>query len=97
MAKNDFHANWHAFMELCQKISSRNNLEELFDLFFTRAEQEDLAARYAILHELLLSDLTQREIALKLGISIAKITRGSNALKTLDPNLIKQISKEMQK
>jgi len=42
--------------------------------------------RVAITKALLKGDLSQREIAEKFHVSIAKISRGSNALKTIDPS-----------
>lgn len=73
------------------------SLENLFDLFFTFEEKENLASRYLIIEALLKGQLTQREIAKKYHVSIAQITRGSNALKTVDPIFKKFLEKNFKK
>lgn len=80
-------AGWQNFLELCKKMDSTEELENCFQLFFTLEEQNVLAARYLIIKELLDNCLTQREIAQLHQVSIAQITRGSNALKALSPYL----------
>jgi TrpR family trp operon transcriptional repressor len=75
------------FIQLCKSTPDEQTLEELFNLFFTLEEKEMLRARYAIIGELIKGQLSQREIAKKYSVSIAQITRGSNALKLLSPKL----------
>jgi TrpR family transcriptional regulator, trp operon repressor len=86
---------WRAFIELCSHFERKEELSELFDLFFTLEEKEDLAKRFTILKALLEGNLTQREIAEKLGVSISKITRGSNALKIISHYLREALKKKM--
>jgi TrpR family trp operon transcriptional repressor len=50
-------------------------------------EKSAIADRYLIIKGLLNGKKTQREMAETLKVSIAKITRGSNALKTIEPKL----------
>jgi TrpR family transcriptional regulator, trp operon repressor len=78
---------WRLFLELTAKFKETHELSELFDLFFTLEEKQDLAKRYSLIKALLGGRITQREIAEKLGISISKITRGSNALKIINSRL----------
>jgi TrpR family transcriptional regulator, trp operon repressor len=85
--------DWRPFIELCTHFKEKEELKELFDLFFTFEEKEDVAKRFSILKALLDESLTQREMAEKLGVSISKITRGSNALKTTSHQL-KEVLKE---
>lgn len=80
-------SGWLDFLELCSKIQSPGDLGQFFDLFLTIEEKEVLASRYLIVKALLEQKLTQREIAAKYQVSIAQITRGSNALKIIDPKL----------
>ena len=75
------------FIELCQAAPSKRVLKELFDLFFTHEELEQLAGRHEIVQALLQGKLTQREIMGKFGVSITQITRGSNALKSISQSL----------
>lgn len=77
-------AGWQNFLLLCQKESSCENLDELFSFFLTFEEKDQIATRVLLVRELLEKKKTQREIASELNISIAKITRGANLLKTLD-------------
>jgi TrpR family trp operon transcriptional repressor len=79
---------WNDFLELCLSTSEKKDLDALFDLFFTPEEKDNLALRYLIIRELLLQKNSQREIAKKLNVSIAKITRGSNELKRIPPKFL---------
>ena len=83
---------WDEFLKLCHEASSVSQLNELFDLLFTLEEKEQLAMRVRLVKELLKGEKTQREMAHDLNVSIAKITRGSNALKTADSELKAYIS-----
>lgn len=60
---------------------------EILDLLFTPEELAQLEARFAIIKSLCLGQETQRELAARLKLSIAKITRGSHALKAISPEL----------
>lgn len=77
------------FLKLCANISSPEELAELFDLFFTIEEKETLASRFLIIKALSEEKMTQREIADTYKVSIAQITRGSNAMKIISPHLRK--------
>lgn len=83
--------SWKAFLELCLKARSIDELNQLFELFFTIEEKETLTSRFVIVKTLLEEKLTQREISEQHKVSIAQITRGSNALKRIDPQLKKLI------
>lgn len=61
--------------------------QELMKLLFTHQELEQLVARFEIISGLLTKTETQRELSSRLGLSIAKITRGSNELKRCSPEL----------
>jgi TrpR family transcriptional regulator, trp operon repressor len=74
------------FLTLCQK-ATRQELEELFDLFFTDEERSHIKGRIDIISHLLSKKNTQREIAEQCSLSIVKITRGSNALKRTTPQI----------
>jgi TrpR family transcriptional regulator, trp operon repressor len=95
MNKKSGEDGWRAFIELCSQFKKVEELKELFDLFFTLEEKEDVAKRFCILKALLEEKLTQREVAEKLGVSISKITRGSNALKIISSHLREALKKKM--
>jgi len=87
MKKNNEEDGWRGFLELCRKAESPDALDALFGLFLTPQERVDLADRYLIVRELMSGERTQREIAEERNVSIAKITRGSNALKMIGKDL----------
>ncbi|OGT64760.1 MAG: Trp operon repressor [Gammaproteobacteria bacterium RIFCSPHIGHO2_12_FULL_45_9] len=62
-------------------------LTELLYLLLTPEEQQDIADRVQIVQALMQGHNTQRTMASTLDVSIAKITRGSNALKHISPQL----------
>ena len=88
--------SWKQFLELCVNLSSKKALEPFFDLFLTIEEKEILASRYLIIKALLENKLTQREIAEYYKVSISQITRGSNALKIISPELKKLLVHYLQ-
>ena len=75
--------NWLKFVTFCAKERDVKRLAEFLDLFLTHEERESIASRWCIVKALLAEELTQREMAKELNVSIAKITRGSNELKRL--------------
>ncbi len=78
---------WKGFIKLCSELDSTAEITRIFDLFFTIEEKETLASRYQIVKTLLEGKLPQREIADTYKVSIAQITRGSNALKIVPPKI----------
>lgn len=86
---------WRDIVQLLHAAQSPAELDKLFQLFLTSEERDDLAARYLIVQELLKNEKTQREIAQDFHVSITKITRGSNGLKTIDPQLRAFLQKEI--
>ncbi|MCX7126114.1 MAG: trp operon repressor [Gammaproteobacteria bacterium] len=79
--------HWKSFLNLCLKSKDADELSRLLDCFLTIEEKESITDRFSIVKALLENKLTQRDMSEKLDVSIAKITRGSNALKTIDPKL----------
>lgn len=88
---------WRGFIELCANIHDKADFNKLCDLFFTIEEKETFASRYLIITALIEEKLTQREIAEKNKVSIAQITRGSNALKIIDVKLKKILCEKLKK
>ncbi len=75
------------FAKLCAGAEKLGLLQEWFAFLFTPAELEAIFKRLVLTQALLDQKLTQREMAKNLSMSIAKITRGSNALKQISPEL----------
>lgn len=88
---------WCDFLEFCAKIKSPAEFNNFFGLFLTFEERETMISRYLIIKALLDGRLTQREIAEKFKVSIAQITRGSNALKIIPPEFKKFLEKKLEK
>jgi TrpR family transcriptional regulator, trp operon repressor len=95
MAHESGEAGWSDFLELCSKIKSAEAFNSFFALFLTFEERETMASRYLIIKALLEGQLTQREIAETYRVSIAQITRGSNALKIIDPKFEKFLKRAL--
>lgn len=89
-------AGWSDFLELCSQIKAPEEFDKFFSLFLTIEERETLASRFLIIKALLDGHLTQREIAEKYKVSIAQITRGSNALKIVDPQFRKKLENKLK-
>lgn len=84
---------WCDLIHLCRHTRSDEELDALFQLLFTLDEQEQLATRVELLRALLKGNKPQRVIASELKISIAKITRGSNAMKVISLQLRRFLEK----
>lgn len=82
---------WRSFLAHCLQIKNAKDLNAFFTVFLTAKEREEVAGRSLIVKELLQGEKTHREIARSLKVSIAKISRGSNVLKTTEPRLKKYL------
>ena len=71
------------FIDLIQNATNREAIERLFKLMLTRDEHHAINGRVAVAKALIDGDESQREIATRLGVSIATVTRGSNNLKSM--------------
>lgn len=95
MSKKIDEDGWRLFLKLCSEGSREGVLPELLDLLLTLEEKRDLGLRCLIIKELELESKPQRGIAQYLQVSIVKITRGSNALKTINNKLREFIRRHM--
>lgn len=86
---------WREFIMLCRRVHNDDELVQLLELLLTLEEQQQLGTRVELLKALLKADKPQRMIADELKISIAKISRGSNALKIIKPSLREYLIKEL--
>ena len=74
---------WVQVIKLLQRQQDAQALQALMGVLLTREEREAVGTRLAIMRALLTANESQREIARRVGVSIAKVTRCSNFLKTL--------------
>ncbi|WP_150539643.1 trp operon repressor [Actinobacillus vicugnae] len=86
---------WQQFMQLLQQAVAEDKLEQFFTSFLTADERGSLGLRVQIVSELLKGEVPQREIQQNLNTSAATITRGSNMLKTLDPQFIQWLNEKL--
>jgi len=84
---------WRKFLNLMVKVKDPKRLNALSKLLFTPEERNAISKRIPIIDELIKGKKTQREMAEDLEISIAKITRGSNALKETPEEIIRFLKK----
>lgn len=83
------------FIDLLLSSKDKKTCLLLLDLFLTADEKTDLETRFLIVKELLKEEKTQRQIAKEFNVSIAKITRGSNELKRMNPKLIVYLKEKL--
>ncbi|MTI12387.1 trp operon repressor [Sansalvadorimonas verongulae] len=74
---------WPEVLGLIQNQPDSESINQVLEVLLTPEEQSDIASRLAIMRALLEGSRSQRAVAADLGVSIAKITRGSNYLKRL--------------
>jgi len=82
---------WRRFLDLCKSIDPEE-LDKFFKAVLTHTERHEIAFRILIFRDLIRGEKTQREIARDLPISLAIVSRGSNVLKTMEPELRKILS-----
>lgn len=95
MSSQHHPAAWELFLDLCHSSSKPELLDEFFRFILTPEEREMLVTRVIITQQLLKGEHSQRKIASDVGVSIAKITRGSNGLKSISEGLLKFLNKKL--
>lgn len=86
---------WEQFLDLLKKAVAEDKLEPFFLSFLTVDERGSLGLRLQIVQSLLQGNASQREIQQNLNTSAATITRGSNMLKTLDPDFLQWVNSKL--
>jgi len=72
---------------LC-RINDAAEMEQALDAILTAKEQEEVENRLLIF-KMLMDGVPQREIAAQLGVGIATVTRGANAMKRINADVVK--------
>jgi len=85
---NNIESGWEKLLTVCLKCDDKQQLSDLLKAVLTPEEYENVAKRMLILEALMKKELSQRDMAEKFDVSIAKITRGSNELKRM-PAVVK--------
>jgi TrpR family transcriptional regulator, trp operon repressor len=77
-------------IQLVLKLKDKDEAEEFYKVMFTPKEFEQLKMRIQIL-QLLKKGIPHHEIAAKLKIGVATVTRGSNMLKQFDFKILDRV------
>lgn len=88
---------WQQFVELLTQAVRENKTEELLSMLLTPDERTSLGLRVQITRELLSNQRPQREIQQQLNTSAATITRGSNMLKTVEPEILDWVKNKLSR
>jgi TrpR family trp operon transcriptional repressor len=86
---------WRCFIDLCLGAEDDKMVTELFQLLLTPEEKISIESRCLIIKALLENKEPQRKMSENIGVSIAKITRGSNELKRISPKLKKYLQDKL--
>ncbi|MDP8078756.1 trp operon repressor [Phocoenobacter skyensis] len=86
---------WHRFVSLLKQAVVEDKIDELLSMLLTVDECHSLGLRVQIVKALLEQEMSQREIQQSLNTSIATVTRGSNMLKTSDPQMLEWVNKQL--
>ena len=86
---------WNAFLTTLQTAFEQGKAQDFLTLLLTPDERYAVGLRLQIVAQLLDKNLSQREIQQNLNTSAATITRGSNMLKTMDPDFINWVKSQL--
>ena len=86
---------WNAFLDMLKTAFEQGKAQDVLTLLLTADERDAVGLRLQIIAQLLDKNLPQREIQQNLNTSAATITRGSNMLKTMDPEFIDWIRNQL--
>ncbi|MEI7579441.1 MAG: Trp family transcriptional regulator [bacterium] len=81
---------YYYLVQLILKLKDKEQADEFFKVMFTPKEFEQLKIRIQIL-QMLKKGMLQRDIANKLKIGIATVTRGSNMLKQYEFEMLDRV------
>ena len=86
---------WNAFLTTLQTAFEQGKAQDFLTRLLTPDERDAVGLRLQIVAQLLDKNLSQREIQQNLNTSAATITRGSNMLKTMDPDFINWVKSQL--
>ena len=86
---------WNAFLATLQTAFEQGKAQDYLSLLLTPDERDAVGLRLQIVAQLLDKNLSQREIQQNLNTSAATITRGSNMLKTMEPDFINWVKSQL--
>ena len=77
-------SGWQQLFDIFEKTDNSSLRLRLYEVLTTQKEREALGIRAEVAKALIAGKESQRDIAKRLDICIATVTRGSQNLKTLD-------------
>lgn len=86
---------WNALLDMIKRANEQDKLQEFLTLLLTADERDVMGLRLQIVAQLLDKNIRQREIQQNLQTSAATITRGSNMIKTMDPEFMNWIKEQL--
>lgn len=86
---------WQAFVSLLKQAVAEDKIDALLSMLLTADERSSFGLRVQIIQALLDSQYSQREIQQQLNTSAATITRGSNMLKTVEPDILQWVNRKL--
>ncbi|QIA76727.1 trp operon repressor [Rodentibacter caecimuris] len=86
---------WNAFLTMLQTAFEQGKAQDFLTLLLTADERDAVGLRLQIVSQLLDKSLSQREIQQNLNTSAATITRGSNMIKTMDPDFMEWMKQHL--
>mgnify|MGYP002659543350 FL=1 len=86
---------WNAFLTTLQTAFEQGKAQDFLTLLLPPDDRDAVGLRLQIVAQLLDKNLSQREIQQYLNTSAATITRGSNMLKTMDPDFINWVKSQL--
>ncbi|AOF52555.1 Trp operon repressor [Rodentibacter caecimuris] len=86
---------WNAFLAMLQTAFEQGKAQDFLTLLLTADERDAVGLRLQIVSQLLDKSLSQREIQQNLNTSAATITRGSNMIKTMDPDFMEWMKQHL--
>ncbi|NYA26350.1 trp operon repressor [Haemophilus haemolyticus] len=86
---------WNAFLQMLKTAFEENKAQEFLTLLLTADERDAVGLRLQIVSQLIDKNMPQREIQQNLNTSAATITRGSNTIKTMDPDFMQWMKQHL--
>ncbi|GAA4897496.1 trp operon repressor [Ferrimonas pelagia] len=87
---------WNNLLALIANENSAENLDGLLSMLLSHDERHAVAGRLAVFKALLQGEMSQRQMSVELGVSIATITRASNNLKSMSDEARLALSRMLQ-
>lgn len=88
-------SQWNTLLSMLDKAQESNKTQDFLTLLLTPDERDALGLRLQIVAQLLSKNIPQREIQQNLQTSAATITRGSNMIKTMDPDFMAWVKEQL--